>query len=592
MGRNYPNATRHEIQYFAPVYVEISLSCPAELLAFTDVVKGVEPSSPLTELPNTHHPLIAKLVVESDKSLAILVKHIKKTILRKCGIQDDKKAVDDPRLPNTMLTRVVQSVATRVNYGPQDSPAAFTIWRWEVNEPEAMFPDVATDPICNVTNVSERRREREDARRVFKESFDALTEDQRKALLDKPKKNATTKAPSDNTPSGSPATKDKKPARKESPTKANPNEVEIIELQPVPKAPKARKEAQLMRNFFKGGTKEKGSEGREPPASPGDFTRVFKAFLPREDTLVAPANSFRQKGKGKERAEIIILEDDGDVEMVVQASENAGSGSSLGGTTQETNGPTKHNARELLHSFLASVPASRRRRKPRATNLSSPTKSTSSKVKTHSNVSVREIMTKLNEAELTGDVSRTRQLQQLLKNRRTVPLKFLQFCDNVRPGYYGTWTRSSPHVGPRTPFARDHVAFDYSYDSGEDWEEEPEDAEDVVSNGSDEEEETATLDGDDEFDDWLVGDDEVEFEGGIDPANPARSISPTLEPNRTGKRKHDVEKEKEKEAKKRRVFKPLVPYSCGPVWETRLGDCPDHLSGFRIQLLNGMWKRY
>lgn len=105
----------------------------------------------------------------------------------------------------------------------------------------------------------------------------------------------------------------------------------------------------------------------------------------------------------------------------------------------------------------------------------------------------------------------------------------------------------------------------------------------MSSAGSEEEDSGSEAEG---LDDWLVGDDDVEYEPGAVPDQPPRSISPSL-PN-GGKRKLEVEKEKEKDAKKRRIVKALVPYSTGPHWEDSVGDCQDHLRNYRIQLLNGM----
>ncbi|URD77531.1 Chromatin assembly factor 1 subunit A [Musa troglodytarum] len=49
--------------------------------------------------------------------------------------------------------------------------------------------------------------------------------------------------------------------------------------------------------------------------------------------------------------------------------------------------------------------------------------------------------------------------------------KLLQFCQNHRPAYYGTWHRKSDVVGPRHPFRKD-PELDYEIDSDEEWEEE------------------------------------------------------------------------------------------------------------------------
>lgn len=48
--------------------------------------------------------------------------------------------------------------------------------------------------------------------------------------------------------------------------------------------------------------------------------------------------------------------------------------------------------------------------------------------------------------------------------------KLLQFCDNIRPPYWGTWRKTSKSVGPRNPFGKDGI-FDYEVDSDDEWDE-------------------------------------------------------------------------------------------------------------------------
>lgn len=50
--------------------------------------------------------------------------------------------------------------------------------------------------------------------------------------------------------------------------------------------------------------------------------------------------------------------------------------------------------------------------------------------------------------------------------------KLLQFRENRRPAYFGTWRKRSKSVGPRKPTVMDKIVFDYDVDSGDDWEEE------------------------------------------------------------------------------------------------------------------------
>ena len=94
--------------------------------------------------------------------------------------------------------------------------------------------------------------------------------------------------------------------------------------------------------------------------------------------------------------------------------------------------------------------------------------------KSSSKFCVREIMAQLSEAEVRGDDEAVRSILRLLQCREKIPAKVLVFDEDSRPGYFGTFTKSSTVVGPRTPLARDPVSFDYSYDSGEEWEDEGE----------------------------------------------------------------------------------------------------------------------
>lgn len=207
---------------------------------------------------------------------------------------------------------------------------------------------------------------------------------------------------------------------------------------------------------------------------------------------------------------------------------------------------------------------------------------------------VRALLTQLTEAELLGDDTAVRSLLSLLRDRTRLPAKVLIFHEDARPGYFGTWTRRSKEVGPRTPFKKDVVAVDYTCDSADEWEGEEEggEADDVVE-GDEEEVEEAGDDSD--LDGWLVDDDDEpgtpidEREGspdffGVDlppllPKRKARDIDSGAK---------DKDKEKEKTSKKRKVVVPLVPFTKGPCWETVLGRCEyEPFNGYRIHLFNG-----
>ncbi|XP_061932516.1 chromatin assembly factor 1 subunit A-A-like [Apis cerana] len=50
--------------------------------------------------------------------------------------------------------------------------------------------------------------------------------------------------------------------------------------------------------------------------------------------------------------------------------------------------------------------------------------------------------------------------------------KLLQFSENLRPPYWGTWRKCSKNINPRRPFSKDMEYFNYEIDSDEEWEEE------------------------------------------------------------------------------------------------------------------------
>lgn len=102
-----------------------------------------------------------------------------------------------------------------------------------------------------------------------------------------------------------------------------------------------------------------------------------------------------------------------------------------------------------------------------------------------------------NPIDLTSDCSKQKYALQLLNE---TPMKYLHFWEDVRPPYYGTWTKSLTaqqwrHLA-RNPFYQLDL-FDYDYDSEAEWEE-PEEGEDL--NSDDEEEED---DGEDDMAEFL-----------------------------------------------------------------------------------------
>ncbi len=308
------------------------------------------------------------------------------------------------------------------------------------------------------------------------------------------------------------------------------------------KAEKERKdkEAQnksrsLMANFFAKGHRSTQSESNSGTSSAQtDYERTFKPFVTKKDTLIAPTNIFRERlnVSASGTADDVIIVDDLD-EISAAPSRSS--------TRTRTNSSRQSSRQE----------------------------------------SVRALVTQLSEAEVTGDTTAVRALLAKLSDRSIIPAKVFIFKEDARPGYFGTWTRTSSTIRPRRPFDKDVIQLDYGYDSGEEWEEEPAgDADDVIEDDEDD------GDGDDvdsDMDSWLVDDDEDEGHISLDHMD---LDLPDVDLSRPQKRKID---ESEKSlSKKRKVVVPLVPFVKGPFWESSLGQCAyEPFNAYRIRLFNG-----
>ncbi|KAK8761167.1 hypothetical protein V5799_027569 [Amblyomma americanum] len=88
----------------------------------------------------------------------------------------------------------------------------------------------------------------------------------------------------------------------------------------------------------------------------------------------------------------------------------------------------------------------------------------------------RLLLDQLLQSECNADTSPSlqgRQWHRHIRAPRTAPrAKLLQFCENVRPAYWGTWRKRSNLVSGRRPWAKDQ-ALDYEVDSEAEWDEEP-----------------------------------------------------------------------------------------------------------------------
>jgi len=339
-------------------------------------------------------------------------------------------------------------------------------------------------------------------------------------------------------------------------------------------------------------------------SSESEFQKTFKPFVLKKGAEIAPINrflKFRQRPAGKRRSgfsheDAIVIDADKTskteaVDVFVDSTPafNLAAASAQGTCSEALRFMLLMLFTERLEDIVRSL---------RPLRLTQPHDRLKSSFKCFSACNARDIFTQLNDAEIAGDTSQVRHLLNILRDRKTFPAKVLIFHEDARPGYYGSWTKNSRIIGPRTPFSRDLLARDYGYDSGEEWEDEGTGDADNVDD--DEDEEGEGEDADSDADSWLVDDDEVE-EGIPDDrdlspslldiplsSHKKKALSPSLLDISHSASKRKAEATDKQPEKKRKVVIPLVPYTKGPLWESVIGHCDyDPFKPYRIQFFNG-----
>ncbi|KAL1717346.1 chromatin assembly factor 1 subunit A-domain-containing protein [Schizophyllum commune] len=573
-----------------PMSLEQNSETLQEIIAFRDMLSARAEASepPLTEIPDDHKPVIAKLAFESDKTLTALCKHIQHTLLPPPDDEDDADpaTADLARMvPLSAIEAVVKRVASRVNYGLEapdgcKPPASACVWRWEISQD---YKDWLPKNIREKADV--RKHDRLQAKNELQTLFSTLPADEQASILH------LKNAPKPHAPSGdaSPAKQavkteedaDATPRPSASPSKAEPSEREKQE-KAAAKAERERKQAEahdksrsLMANFFSkrpAATKPPTNSQPEAGSSQSDFEKTFKPFLVKKDTTLAPVNWFLEpKGARGTEDDVIVIDEDerGHEPMEVDIPP-------LSREELERMTP-KERLQDSLKRLPESVnPSLLPRGRPRPPGP-----------KSFSRISVRDIMTRMSEAEVTDDATTVRRLRAKLQDRRAIPAKVLIFHTDSRPGYYGTWTRASDVIGPRTPLARDANQHDYGYDSGEEWEDEPAEADNV----DEDEEEGGEEEEDSDADSWLVDDDDEEIEPGtpIDEREGEEDevFGGEFSSNAAHAQKRKAEEAKVGKAPKKKKIMPLVPFAKGPFYEQEVGHCEyEPFAAYRIQLFN------
>ncbi|KAH6573635.1 hypothetical protein BASA62_002849 [Batrachochytrium salamandrivorans] len=150
------------------------------------------------------------------------------------------------------------------------------------------------------------------------------------------------------------------------------------------------------------------------------------------------------------------------------------------------------------------------------------------------------------------------------------PWKLIGFAENIRPAYFGTWSKVSKHVTGRRPFSTNEPSLDYDVDSEEEWEED-EPGEELKSEDEDEDDEVAP-DEDEDENQWLVPHGYLSDDEGVAEETQAHT-------NTSTKTRVD-----EESAPKRKKLVYLVPVVSGPCFGGSL-SASDPLLMLSVQVI-------
>jgi chromatin assembly factor 1 subunit A len=148
----------------------------------------------------------------------------------------------------------------------------------------------------------------------------------------------------------------------------------------------------------------------------------------------------------------------------------------------------------------------------------------------------------------------------------------------------GTWSKSSPHIGPRQPFGKDNSVLSYEYDSEAEWDEDPDEGEDLSAEDGPQSDEALSEDEDDGF---FCDDDEIEMMEGYEAELDHAELRDGAEHEQSMRAMAKKNTTLQDVAKRRKLVGQLVPVQIGPVWEEELGHTNNLFEPFRIEFLNG-----
>ncbi|KAI9203783.1 chromatin assembly factor 1 subunit A-domain-containing protein [Polychytrium aggregatum] len=463
-------------------------------------------SEVLAEFPEKYEGLLAMLVQDSDMTIDKLVVSVKDHLSPPdFGDSSDKESL----ITKEVVSQVICKIASRVNYGyPEPSaPQALQVWRWEV-----LNRNHFSNELRGI--IEERTRARQKAQAEITAIIDALPSEDKGRLMAVKRRGRPS------------AAVDVAPA----PVEVVSSDVVMVDAtEDVPDdAPSTKSAAALPEaSSNKGKAKVIVSEKHKPLERKPKKEDEKKRITPTQYTPISKFFHTIRPVEGDKT-------DEGTGQNVLKTEYNASfqpftvrNNVTLAPTNRFIARSGAQNAPLLCESPIDGPKAS-------SQDVQSQFLSWCKKPRQY----IGKPLRKLGSDEV-GYIYRR--------------LKFLKFGENIRPAYFGTWSKRSRVISPRAPYTRDVTVLDYDVDSEEDWEEdEPGEALDSLSEDDEDMDEAEDID--EEEDGWLVphgylSEDEGEHDENLGEKAKTKDMFP-----------------------KRRRLEPLVPVIVGPVWESTIGS--------------------
>ncbi|KAJ1674949.1 hypothetical protein EV182_002234 [Spiromyces aspiralis] len=429
-----------------------------------------------------HTNVVAMLVQDRDSDLPTLITDVQRAITPALYI-DGEEAKPNDWVSRTGLFTLITEIADRVNYGVPKSvlldeyrddwpvnvppPQSVCIWRWELRDLSTLPPDL-------ISVMQKRREQRVKAQEDAKAWFATLQPESKKSILEQ-----ALKVASENVMDSGPLNADaiagdllkcSDKVQDSGQTRAKTPSKGLLKKKDLGIDKGQRK----LMGFFSVKEPSKATELNQGSAPQTYYEQLFHPFRVRANTMIS--------------------------RLVTRTHASGGPSNVPASAAERPEFDRDRLALEFslwVKRKLQPTPKAQGGDGPIATPPPPP----------HP---INQTPSNNNNDDGDDDYDECDEGEKLLERLRRYPMKLIRFHDNRRPAYWGTWMKQIKYVSGRRPFAKDVSVLDYSIDSDIEWEEEGEGEELASEDDDDDEEDEDVSDGEggDELDGWLTDDNE------------------------------------------------------------------------------------